>query len=98
VNPHGILQLLEERDQAKAEVERLREERDRFEFEAAGTAEQLGIVEKDRDRLVEALNNAQGCRTCDRCPDCGHLAHGSVEEIGHFPGCEIEEVLAGVSE
>jgi hypothetical protein len=32
------LQLLEERDQAKAEVERLREERDRFEFEAAGTA------------------------------------------------------------
>ena len=55
--------------------------------------EALAEVKKERERMLDALLNSQGCRTCDMCPHCNHLAHGAAADIGHYEGCELAEVI-----
>jgi len=55
-------------------------------------------LQHQHEQIRDALLNAQGCRTCDMCPDCGHLAHGSANEIGHYDDCEIAAALARLDE
>ena len=66
------------------------------EFEEAWAA--VARLQHQHEQIRDALLNAQGCRTCDMCPDCGHLAHGSANEIGHYDDCEIAAALARLDE
>ena len=79
----------------QARVEAAERERDEAVENSRIERVQAMHAEADAERLKDALLNAQGCRTCDMCPDCGHLAHGPAEAIGHYEGCALADALSG---